>query len=101
MADAILDITGDTFRKHFLDQVCQHSPVIWVKIVEPLTEDRDALIWIETENHERFGRPIIKSSVWPARRTSHMTDPFSPPQIRFASYNLDHLLCNPSHTTVL
>src|SRR5438874_4245519 len=99
MADAVLDITGDTFRKHFLDQVCQHSPVLWVKNVEPLTEDRDALIWIETENHERFGRPIIKYPVWPERPTSHMSEPFSLPQIKFASFQLARLLCNPLLST--
>src|SRR5438876_5368100 len=99
MADAVLDITGDTFRKHFLDQVCQHSPVLWVKNVEPLTEDRDALIWIETENHERFGRPIIKYPVWPERPTTHMSEPFSLPQIKFASFQLARLLCNPLLST--
>src|SRR5207253_2879599 len=84
MANAILDIAGDTFRKHFLDQVCQHSPVVWVKNVEPLTEGRDALIGIETKINKRLGRPIVEYAVGPKGPASHMGQPFSFAQVKFA-----------------
>src|SRR6266536_4845094 len=88
MIDAILDIAVHTLGKHSADQVSQHSSVVRVKNVEPLTEGWAALIWIETENNECFRRPIIKYSVRPERPTSHMSEPFSFSQIKFPSLQL-------------
>src|SRR6266480_4382192 len=88
MVDAILDIAVHTFRKHFPDQVSQHSPVVWVKNVEPLTEGRDALIWIEAENRKGFRRPIVKHSVRLERPTSHVSEPFSFAQIKLVPLQL-------------
>src|SRR6266496_4621938 len=86
MIYAIPDIAVHTLGKHFPDQVSQHSSVVWVKNVEPLTEGWDALIWIETENHECFRRPIIKYSVRQERPIPHVREPFSFAQIKFASF---------------
>src|SRR6266542_1607569 len=101
MIDVILDIAVHTLGKHFPDQVSQHFSVVWVKNVEPLTEGWDALIWIETENHECFRRPIVKYSVRPERPATHVRTPLSLPQIKFASFQLARLLCNPLLSTFL
>ena len=63
------------------------SPVVW--ITERRATDfkrRDALIWIEAENHECLRRPIIKYSVRPERPTSHVSEPLSFAQIKFALF---------------
>src|SRR5437588_13061584 len=52
---------------------------------QPFRECRNAFRWIETENRKGFRRPIVKYSVWPERPTSHMSEPFSFSQIKFAS----------------
>src|SRR6266496_6201968 len=93
MIDAILDIAVHTLGKHSADQVSQHSSVVRVKNVEPLTEGWAALIWIETENNECFRRPIIKYPVRLERPTSHVREPFSLSQIKFASFQLARLFC--------
>src|SRR5205814_1118321 len=52
---------------------------------QPFRECRNAFRWIETENRKGFRRPIVKYSVRPERPTSHMSEPFSFSQIKFAS----------------
>ena len=54
-------------------------------MLEPFFKRGNAISGIETENRKRFGRPIIKYSVRAERPTSHMSEPFSLSQIKFAS----------------
>ena len=62
---------------------------------EPFLQRRNAISGIETENRKCFGRPIIKYSIRPERPTSHVREPFSLPQIKFASFQFARLFCNP------
>src|SRR5437773_1332609 len=62
---------------------------------QPFRECRNAFRWIETEENERLRRPIIKYPVRLERPASHMSESFSFPQIKFASFHLARLLCNP------
>src|SRR5437867_2576489 len=52
---------------------------------QPFRECRNAFRRIETEENERLRRPIIECSIRPERPTSHMSEPFSFSQIKFAS----------------
>src|SRR5438093_3211672 len=52
---------------------------------QPFREGRNAFRRIETEENERLRRPIIECSIRPERPTSHMSEPFSFSQIKFAS----------------
>src|SRR5438128_3713835 len=53
--------------------------------MQPLAQRWNAFVRIETEVHECFRRPIIKYSIRPERPASHMSEPFSFSQIKFAS----------------
>src|SRR6266403_4473187 len=52
---------------------------------QPFRECRNAFRWIETEENKRLRRPIIECSIRPERPASHMSEPFSFSQIKFAS----------------
>src|SRR6266480_3092427 len=52
---------------------------------QPFVKCRNAFRWIETEENERLRRPIIKYSIRPERPASHVCEPFSFSQIKFAS----------------
>src|SRR6266480_6424790 len=55
---------------------------------QPFRECRNAFRRIETEEHERLRRPIIKCSVRPERPASHVRESFYFSQIKFASLQL-------------
>src|SRR5438874_2294169 len=52
---------------------------------QPFRECRNAFRRIETEENERLRRPIIECSIQPKRPASHVSEPFSFSQIKFAS----------------
>src|SRR6266705_2768383 len=52
---------------------------------QPFGECRNAFRWIETEENKRLRRPILECSIRPERPATHMGEPFSRPQIKFAS----------------
>src|SRR5438270_5039570 len=95
MIDARLNVALHGLRKHFPDQRMDAITIDRMQDAKPFLQRRNSVSGIETENHERFGRPIIKYLVRPERPTSHMSEPFSLPQIKFASFQLARLLCNP------
>src|SRR5438477_2325376 len=99
MIDAILNVALHGLRKHFPDQRMDAITIDRMQDAKPFLQRRNSVSGIETEKHERFGRPIIKYLVWPERPTSHMSEPFSLPQIKFASFQLARLLCNPLLST--
>src|SRR5438876_12029100 len=53
---------------------------------QPFRECRNAFRWIETEENERLRRPIIECSIRLQRPASHVREPFSLSQIKFASF---------------
>src|SRR5438876_12199491 len=55
---------------------------------QPFRECRNAFRRIETEENERLRRPIIECSIRPERPASHVREPFSFSQIKFASLQL-------------
>src|SRR5438874_627318 len=55
---------------------------------QPFRECRNAFRRIETEENERLRRPIIECSIQPKRPASHVSEPFSFSQIKFASLQL-------------
>src|SRR6266511_1523452 len=85
MTGAILDIAVHTLGKHSADQFIYRITIMRKQDAEPFLQRRNTISGIETENHERFRRPIIKHPVRLERPASHMSEPFSLPQITFAS----------------
>src|SRR6266480_1742162 len=55
---------------------------------QPFRKCRNPLRRIETEENERLRRPIIECSIRPKRPTSHMSQPFALPQIKFAPFQI-------------
>src|SRR5439155_2302890 len=55
---------------------------------QPFRECRNAFRWIETEENERLRRPIIECSIWLKRPASHMSQPLSLSQVKFASLEI-------------
>src|SRR5437870_9326543 len=52
---------------------------------QPFGECKNAFRWIETEENERLRRPVIECSIRLQRPASHVREPFSFSQIKFAS----------------
>ena len=73
--------------------------IVRMQNAKPFLQRRNAVSGIETENRKCFRRPIVKYSVRPERPASHMSEPFSFSQIKFASFQFARLLCNPSLST--
>src|SRR5256885_12726532 len=123
MVNPIRQVDANVLAKYSLERFGYEIAIVRMQNGQPFRECRNAFRWIEPENHECFRRPIIKYSIRPERPTSHMSEPFSFAQIKFASFEvlrrifllgsfqcdgdqfrdpavLDHLLCrrirNPS-----
>src|SRR5437762_2900453 len=85
MVNLIRHVAANALAKHSLDRFGQEIAIVRMQNVQPFGECRNAFRWIETENRKGFRRPIVKYSVRPERPTSHMSEPLSFSQIKFAS----------------
>src|SRR5437899_2688465 len=99
MVNPIGHVDANVLAKYSLERFGHEIAIVRMQNGQPFGECRNALRWIETENHERFGRPIIKYPVRLERPTSHMSEPFSFSQIKFPSFQLARLFCNPLLST--
>src|SRR5467141_1655905 len=66
---------------------------------QPFRKCRNAVRRIETEENERLRRPVIEYPIGSKRPAAHMGQPFSFAQVKFASFRLARLLCNPLLST--
>ena len=55
---------------------------------QPFRECKNVFRWIETEENERLGRPIIEYAIGPERPTPHMSQAFPFTQVKFASLEI-------------
>src|SRR6266700_198237 len=85
MVNAIRHVDANALAKDSLDRFGYEIAIVRMQNVQPFGECRNAFRWIETEENERLWRPIIECSIRPERPTSHMSEPFSFSQIKFAS----------------
>src|SRR5947209_8290287 len=86
MVNPIRHVDANVLAKDSLERFGYEIAIVRMQNGQPFRECRNAFQWIETENHERFGRPIIKYPVRLERPTTHMGEPFSLSQIKFASF---------------
>src|SRR5437762_14051928 len=68
---------------------------------KPFRECRNAFRWIETEENERLRRPIIECSIQPQRPASHMSQPLSLSQVKFAFLDIGQCALRPLSLTVV
>src|SRR5205823_8563535 len=85
MVNPIRHVDANVLAKDSLERFGYQIAIVRMQNGQPFRECRNALRWIETENRKGFRRPIVKYSVRPERPTSHMSEPFSFSQIKFAS----------------
>src|SRR5713101_3172257 len=67
---------------------------------QPFRECRNAFRWIETEENERLRRPIIECSIRLQRPASHMSQPLSLSQVKFALLDIGQWALRPLRPTV-
>src|SRR6266567_919973 len=84
MVDPIRHVDANPLAKDSLERFGYEIAIVRMQNGQPFRECRNAFRWIETENRKGFRRPIVKYSVRPERPTSHMSEPFSFAQIKFA-----------------
>jgi hypothetical protein len=97
--NSILNVPLHALRKHFPDQRMDAITIDRAQDVKPFSKRRNTVSRIETEDGECFGRPIVKYAIPPERPASHVRQPFSLPQVKFASFQLARLFCNPLLST--
>src|SRR5207249_11799662 len=85
MVNPIRHVDANVLAKYSLERFGYEIAIVRMQNGQPFRESRNAFRWIETENRKGFRRPIVKYSVRPERPTSHMSEPFSFSQIKFAS----------------
>src|SRR6266480_335814 len=85
MVNPIRHVDANALAKYSLERFGYAIAIVRMQNGQPFRECRNAFRWIETENRKGFRRPIVKYSVRPERPTSHMSEPFSFSQIKFAS----------------
>src|SRR5439155_1702345 len=85
MVNPIRHVDANVLAKYSLERFGDEIVIVRMQNGQPFRECRNAFRWIETENRKGFRRPIVKYSVRPERPTSHMSEPLSFSQIKFAS----------------
>src|SRR5438128_8744528 len=88
MINPIRHVDANVLAKYSLERFGYQIAIVRMQNGQPLRQRRNAFRWIETENRKGFRRPIVKYSVRPERPTSHMSEPFSFAQIKFASLHI-------------
>src|SRR5207245_6576520 len=88
MVNPIRHVDANVLAKDSLERFGYEIAIVRMQNGQPFRECRNAFRWFETENQKGFRRPIVKYSVRPERPTSHVREPFSFPQIKFASLQL-------------
>src|SRR5437870_2212103 len=84
MVNPIRHVDANVLAKDSLERFGYDIPIVRMQNGQPFRECRNALRRIETEENERFGRPVIEYSIRPERPASHVCEPFSFSQIKFA-----------------
>src|SRR6266496_6068196 len=85
MVNPIRHVDANALAKDSLERFGYEIAIVRMQNGQPFGECRNAFRWIETEENERLRRPVIECSIRPERPASHVREPFSFSQIKFAS----------------
>src|SRR5438445_474762 len=85
MVNPIRHVDANVLAIDSLERFGYEIAIVRMQNGQPFRECRNAFRWFETENRKGFRRPIVKYSVRPERPASHVREPFSFSQIKFAS----------------
>src|SRR6266851_3863271 len=85
MVNPIRHVDANVLAKDSRERFGYEIAIVRMQNGQPFRQCRNAFRWIETEENERLRRPIIECSIRPQRPASHVREPFSFSQIKFAS----------------
>src|SRR5437588_7673005 len=92
MVDPIRHVDATVLAKDSLERFGYEIAIVRMQNGQPFRECRNAFRRIETEENERLRRPIIECSIRPERPASHVREPLTFSQIKFASLQFLHRL---------
>src|SRR6267378_2247696 len=88
MVNPIRHVDANVLAKYSLERFSYKIAIVRMQNGQPFRECRNAFRRIETEENERLRRPIVEYPVRLERPTTHMGEPFSFSQIKFAALQL-------------
>src|SRR5438270_457916 len=88
MVNPIRHVDANALAKYSLERFGYEIAIVRMQTGQPFGECRNPFRWIETEENERLGRPIIECPIRLERPAPHMGQPFPFTQVKFASLQL-------------
>src|SRR6266403_1533547 len=88
MVNPIRHVDANVLAKDSLDRFGYEIAIVRMQNGQPFRQCRNAFRWIETEENERLGRPVIEYAIGPKRPAPHMSQSFPFPQVKFASLEI-------------
>src|SRR5437762_2116475 len=101
MVNPIRHIDANVLAKYSLERFGYEIAIVRMQNGQPFGECRNAFRRIETEKNERLRRPIIECSIRLQRPASHMSQPLTLSQVKFASLDIGQWALRPLRPTVL
>src|SRR5437016_11895720 len=101
MVNPIRHVDANALAKDSLERFGYEIAIVRIQNGQPFGECRNAFRRIETEENERLRRPIIECSMRPERPASHMSQPLSLSQVKFALLDIGQWALRPLRPTVL
>src|SRR5205085_1996010 len=95
MINPIRHIDANVLAKYSLERFGYEIAIVRMENGQPFRECRNAFRWIETEENERLRRPIIEYSIRLQRPASHVCQPLSLSQVKFASLDIGQWALRP------
>src|SRR5260370_23452930 len=100
MINPIGHVDANVLAKYSLERFGYEIAIVRMQNGQPFRECRNAFRWIETEENERLRRPIIECSIRLQRPASHMSQPLSLSQVKFALLDIGQWALRPLRPTV-
>src|SRR5438067_12316886 len=100
MVNPIRHVDANALAKYSLERFSYEIAIVRMQNSQPFGECRNAFRRIETEENERLRRPIIECSIRLQRPASHMRQPFSFAQVKFAPLEISEWPLRPLRSNI-
>src|SRR5207245_120644 len=95
MVNPIRHVDANALAKDSLERFGYAIAIVRMQNGQPFRECRNTFRWVETEENERLRRPIIECSIRLQRPASHMSQPLSLSQVKFALLDIGQWALRP------
>src|SRR5438105_1737850 len=95
MVNPIRHVDANALAKYSLERFGYEIAIVRMQNGQPFRECRNAFRWIETEEDERLGRPVVEYAIGPKRPAPHMSQSFSFAQVKFAPLQIGQRASRP------